>query len=65
MQKPSLNVSQKELFTSCVAFARHTCFLCNIVKSFLQIDYTAKSSYVLFYLQYCKATTTANPCAGL
>jgi len=27
MQKPSLNVPQKELFTSCVAFARHTCFL--------------------------------------
>jgi len=32
MQKPSLNVSQKELFTSCVAFARHTSFLyCEIV----------------------------------
>ena len=32
MQKPSLNVSHKELFTSCVAFARHTCFLyCEIV----------------------------------
>ena len=26
MKKPSLNVSQKELFTSCVAFARHTLF---------------------------------------
>jgi len=32
MQKPSLNVSQKALFTSRVAFARHTCFLyCEIV----------------------------------
>ena len=32
MQKPSLNVSHKELFSSCVAFARHTCFLyCEIV----------------------------------
>ena len=32
VQKPPLNVSQKELFISCVAFARHTCFLyCEIV----------------------------------
>jgi len=31
----------------------------------LQIDYTAKSSYVLFLLQYCKATTAVNPCTGL
>jgi len=35
------------------------------VKSFLQIDYTAKSSYDLFLLQYCKATTAVNPCTGL
>jgi len=63
MQKPSLNVSQKELFTSCVAFVRYTCFC--IVKSFLQLDYTAKSSYVLFLLQYCKAITTVNPYTGL
>jgi len=31
----------------------------------LQIDYTAKSSYDLFLLQYRKATTTVNPCTGL
>jgi len=36
-----------------------------IVKSFSQIDYTPKTSYVLFLLQYCKATTTVNQCIGL
>jgi len=31
----TLNVSQKELFTSCVAFAHHTCFLyCEIVLAY-------------------------------
>jgi len=43
----------------------HAILVFCIVKSFLQIDYTAKSSYVLFLLQYCKVTTTVNPCKGL
>jgi len=61
MQKPSLNVSQKELFTSCVAFARHTCFLyceivladrlyckkflCFVFASILQSDHYGKSMH--------------------
>jgi len=43
----------------------HAIFVFCIVKSFLQIDYIAKSVYVLFLLQYCKVTTTVNPCTGL
>jgi len=34
----------------------HAILVFCIVKSFLQVDYTAKSSYVLFLLQYCKVT---------
>jgi len=61
MQKRSLNVSQKELFTSCVAFARHTCFLyceivladrlyckkflCSVFASILQSDHYSKSMH--------------------
>jgi len=61
MQKPSLNVSQKGLFTSCVAFARHTCFLyceivfadrlhykkflCFVFASILQSDHYGKSMH--------------------
>jgi len=61
MQKTSLNISQKELFTSCVAFARHTCFLyceivladrlyckkflCSVFASILQSDHYDKSMH--------------------
>jgi len=61
MPKPSLNVSQKEFFTSCVAFACHTCFLyceivladrlyckkflCIVFASILQSDHYGKSMH--------------------
>jgi len=63
MHKPSLNVFQGIIYRPVLHL--HAILVFCIVKSLSHIEDTAKSSYVLFLLQYCKATATVNPCTGL